>query len=69
MEIDPNIISQIQSQLQSSPEVIIISHRNPDPDTIGSNLALKIYLQSIGKKNKICLHRSNSPDLPFYEGI
>lgn len=56
MEIDPNIISQIQSQLQSSPEVIIISHRNPDPDTIGSNLALKIYLQSIGKKTRsVCI--------------
>lgn len=36
--------------LQTAKNIVIISHRNPDPDAIGSNLALRLALTQSGKK-------------------
>lgn len=36
--------------IHSAKSIVIISHKNPDPDSIGANLALKEQLQAIGKK-------------------
>lgn len=36
--------------LLRSNRILIISHRNPDPDSIGANLALREMLESNGKK-------------------
>ena len=39
---------QIKTALQNANTVAIISHRNPDADTVGSNLALR-EIQRWGK--------------------
>ncbi|MBI5151937.1 DHH family phosphoesterase [Candidatus Peregrinibacteria bacterium] len=40
---------QISDLIGAAKNIAIISHKNPDGDTIGANLALRYYLQSIGK--------------------
>lgn len=53
-QIHPDISTE-QAQaawqaLQKAQNIVIISHRNPDPDAIGSNLALRLALTQSGKK-------------------
>jgi len=45
MQIDSKIADQIYDALTKAKNVIIFSHRNPDPDTVGSNLALRSILE------------------------
>lgn len=40
---------QISELISAAKNIAIISHKNPDGDTIGSNLAFRYYFQSIGK--------------------
>lgn len=49
MEISTQIAEQILNQILAAQNIIIISHRNPDADTIGSNLALKLIFQKYNK--------------------
>ena len=49
MDISPQIATQIWSSIQHAHSIIIISHRNPDADSIGSNLALYELLTKHGK--------------------
>ncbi len=41
--------SQAQQTLEKARRIIILSHRHPDGDTIGSNLGLRFALERIGK--------------------
>lgn len=36
--------------INDSSRIMIVSHRKPDADALGSNIALRIYLESLGKK-------------------
>ncbi len=48
--IDPELARQAWSAICEASTIAIISHRHPDPDSVGSNLALRELLQSEGKK-------------------
>lgn len=50
MEIAPTIAGQILSTFQNARRIVIISHRNPDADSIGSNLALRQILEAMEKE-------------------
>ena len=50
MFIDPAITQKVQDRILKSRRIILISHRNPDSDSIGSNLAMRHYMEKIGKK-------------------
>lgn len=52
MVISSEIVDKIYKSISKAEKILIISHRNPDPDTIGSNLALRIFLEKLGKKVK-----------------
>ncbi|KKR08077.1 MAG: MgpA protein, phosphoesterase RecJ domain-containing protein [Candidatus Peregrinibacteria bacterium GW2011_GWE2_39_6] len=54
-------IEEIKSLLKKSEHIVIISHRNPDGDTIGSALALKHALKQWGK-NVTCSCINPPPD-------
>lgn len=43
MEISPEFLGA-KKLLQASQRIVILSHRNPDGDTVGSNLALRLAL-------------------------
>ena len=49
MKIPPSTVTQILKALTQAQNIVIISHRNPDADTIGSNLALRELLETAGK--------------------
>ncbi|MCD7880049.1 MAG: bifunctional oligoribonuclease/PAP phosphatase NrnA [Candidatus Gastranaerophilales bacterium] len=46
-----NLYLQLKSEIEKAQSIIIFSHVNPDGDTIGSNLALKLIIErQFGKK-------------------
>lgn len=55
MDFSPDILQQFNDAVKKSRSIIIISHKNPDPDTIGSNLALNLFLTGLGKNvSSVC---------------
>lgn len=40
----------LQFIIEKSNSILLVAHKRPDPDTVGANLALKRYLESLGKK-------------------
>lgn len=49
---------QISDLFGAAKNIAIISHRNPDGDTIGSNLAFRYFLESIGKNvASVCIDK------------
>ena len=43
-------IDQIKDILTYPKDIVVISHRNPDGDAMGSSLAIKLYLEKMGHK-------------------
>jgi bifunctional oligoribonuclease and PAP phosphatase NrnA len=43
-------MKEITATLRGADRIALVSHRDPDPDTIGSALALGLALESIGKR-------------------
>jgi bifunctional oligoribonuclease and PAP phosphatase NrnA len=50
MEIPATISAAIQDEFNKAKKVLFISHRNPDGDTIGSNIALRLFAMQTGKE-------------------
>ena len=46
----------ILDEIKKSNKILLNCHRSPDPDSIGSALALQIGLLSLGKEVEIILH-------------
>ncbi len=43
-------LSELMAIIKKADSIALITHKNPDGDAIGSTLALKIYLEKIGKR-------------------
>jgi phosphoesterase RecJ-like protein len=43
-------MNEVAAALRAADRIAIVSHRDPDPDTIGSALALGLGLESLGKR-------------------
>ena len=57
-----NISSSIREEINKAQNILLLSHKRPDGDTAGSNLAFNIYLKKISKNvTSFCLN-----DLPYY---
>jgi phosphoesterase RecJ-like protein len=54
-------IRDLKTQLQDSKKIIVIPHKNPDGDAIGSCVAINELLKSIGHKSSI-ISPNNFPD-------
>ena len=62
-------LQQAADVLQKADEVLVLSHKSPDGDTLGSASALCTALQRMGKQNSHCpasfphpmFHRSGAP--------
>lgn len=50
VDIPKKLLKESLEKLQQAQNIVIISHRNPDADSIGSNLALREVLEQQGKK-------------------
>jgi len=62
-------LQQIEQMIQSAQDIVVISHRNPDGDTIGANIALAEIIRShFGKRvNSACIDQLPS-SLRFLPG-
>jgi phosphoesterase RecJ-like protein len=45
-----NIEASIFEEIHKAKSILLICHPSPDPDSVGSNLAFKFFLESIGKE-------------------
>lgn len=69
MIISPEIAKTIWSTIQKAHKIAIISHRNPDADSIGSNLALYELLTRQGKQvTPVCVDPMPS-EVKFLENL
>lgn len=59
---------QIRNSILSSEKIAILNHKNPDGDAMGSAYALKLALNSIGKKADVFL-RENDSKLPEFSYV
>ncbi len=50
MEFRPQDINKLKNLIDDSHKILLLAHRRPDPDAIGSNLAMRIALERLGKK-------------------
>lgn len=51
--MDQEIFEQIGERVKEAESVLILAHHRPDGDTLGSALALKMWLDKLGKKVKV----------------
>ncbi|MFC1749819.1 bifunctional oligoribonuclease/PAP phosphatase NrnA [Pseudomonadota bacterium] len=59
-------MNKIINELKKATRIAIISHRNPDPDTLGSNFALRYVLEELGKSvDSICIDDNPYDFSPF----
>ncbi|MGL5830903.1 MAG: DHH family phosphoesterase [Candidatus Altimarinota bacterium] len=50
LDVSPEQAQAAWQAISQAENIVIISHRSPDPDAIGSNLALRLALTQSGKK-------------------
>ncbi len=51
--METQLFQEIYKKIQEARYIVLLTHKNPDPDTIGSALALGSYLKNEKKKYKI----------------
>ncbi|PIR66524.1 MAG: hypothetical protein COU51_03215 [Parcubacteria group bacterium CG10_big_fil_rev_8_21_14_0_10_36_14] len=44
------LFNRLNQKIKEADTILFVSHRNPDPDTLGSALAIGSYAESMGKK-------------------
>lgn len=60
---------KILLEVQKSKKILLNCHRGPDPDSIGSNLAMKMVLQKMGKEvTVICPSKTLSKQTNYLTG-
>jgi len=47
--MNEEIVKKMNEKVMNAENILVISHRRPDADTLGSGIALKIWLESLGK--------------------
>ena len=62
-------IEEIKYLLKTPKEVVILSHRNPDGDAIGSSFALKYFLESFMHSVKVIFPSEYPPIFDFVHNI
>ena len=65
---DKEVCSEVVRLIEASERPLIISHKNPDGDAIGSSLGLKFFLKKLGKKPNIIVPDSFTDFLNFLPG-
>lgn len=62
-------MDQIKSAIENSKNVLLHCHPSPDPDSVGSTLAMKFALEQLGKKVTLIKGDSNIPRSFLFPGI
>jgi phosphoesterase RecJ-like protein len=61
-------LKQVRDFIESAKSILIIGHRSPDGDAVGSTLALQHYLQSLNKKSDVLMPDGFPPFLKWLPG-
>ena len=62
------LFNQLNYKIAESNSILLISHHNPDPDTIGSTLALGFYIEALGKATDYFCIDEISSNFSFIKG-
>ncbi len=63
------IHKQISEEIAKSNRILLTCHPSPDPDSVGSNLAMKIALEQLGKKVTLIQGDSEIPKAFQFPGV
>lgn len=66
--IEPTLLTQFKEALENSGNVVVTCHKSPDGDAAGSNLALKLILDKLGKKATVVTPDNVPEDMAFLPG-
>lgn len=69
MQLDKNELKAIKEAINKAETILLISHKNPDGDTIGSALGLYHTLLQMGKKPTVACVDEPPPVFSFMPGI
>ena len=61
------MINKIMKEIDNATNIAIFAHINADADALGSSIAFKLYLESIGKKVTICIDEPIHRNFEFLE--
>ena len=59
----------VKSAVNSAGKILLVSHRKPDADTLGAALALKFWLEKLGKEVTVACVDKPAPVFKFLPGI
>ena len=57
----PTVLAEIKAEIKKAKSILLCCHPSPDPDSVGSNLAMKFVLESLGKKVTVIKGDSEIP--------
>lgn len=61
-------LKQVRDFIESAKSILIIGHRSPDGDAVGSTLALQHYCYSLGKQSEVLMPDGFPPFLNWLPG-
>lgn len=64
-----NTISRLKSELNTNSKVVIIGHKNPDGDALGSTLGLSLFLEQFGIATQVVMPNGFPDFLKWLPGI
>lgn len=62
------LLTEVSAEIKVPKYTLILCHRNPDPDTLGSAFALKYLLEYYGSRVKVACVDKPSPHFEFITG-
>lgn len=68
ISLDPNLVSEIKQKIIAAEKILLIAHKNPDGDTLGSALAMFHYLKGLAKNVTIASYNKPAEVLRFLPG-
>lgn len=68
IQLDEQIVSQIKQKIIAAKRTLLLAHKNPDGDTLGSSLAFYLYLKGLGKKVDIACYDQAPESASFLPG-
>lgn len=69
MILPPDLVEAIKQKIIASKKTLLLAHKNPDGDTMGSALAMFHYLKGLAKEVEVGCFNAAADGLQFLPGI
>lgn len=66
--LDPTLVEQIKQKIIASRRTLLLAHKSPDGDTLGSALAFYLYLKGLAKEVDVASYDQPAEVLRFLPG-